>query len=202
MGNPWVLLSIPVPVPAIHRFISQGSVSTDSSGVVATKIHSFNYILNYNIIPPYEQVLVGMRWIASEHKEMKKKKKAVQDMHVPWAREKKGRNPGDTCLLGLVSPCHPLTICRLLVPIIVVPSLFIIVSSPLFLSLSFLSPLFLSLSSSSLSFSFSSPLFSPCCLLSPCPHCWRPSLSAYGAPCKQLLAAVGVGAGSPLLSIV
>ena len=52
-GNPWVLLSIPVPIPATHnpQVTSHGSWRVlVSSVVVATKIHLFNYILNYNYL--------------------------------------------------------------------------------------------------------------------------------------------------------
>jgi hypothetical protein len=46
------------------------------------------------------------------------------------------------------------------------------------------------------------PLF-PCCSSSSCPHCCLPLvILIHGAPCKQLLAVVGVGAGSPLSSAV
>ena len=82
-----------------------------------------------------------MGWIASEHKETKKRKKekrkkeAVQDTHVPWTREKKERktprrhsSPGPGVLPS--SPrhssasrsrcCCPLAICRRLVPVVLV----------------------------------------------------------------------------------
>ena len=46
---------------------------------------------------------------------------ALTGMHVPWDREKKERTPGDSCLLGLVSPRRPLAFRRLLIPIICRP---------------------------------------------------------------------------------
>jgi hypothetical protein len=80
-----------------------------------------------------------------QKKETKKrrKKKLVWETHIPWAREKKDKHPGDKCLLGLgvhggVMP--PLVV----VPsCIVVPSLVVIPSVSLcnlLLPLSSLSP--------------------------------------------------------------
>jgi hypothetical protein len=45
------------------------------------------------IKPPYEQVLVGMGWIAGVPREtkIKRKKETVQETRVPWGREKKER---------------------------------------------------------------------------------------------------------------
>ena len=67
-----------------------------SSGVVATKIHLFNYILNYNIIPPYEQALIGVGWIASEHKEMKKEKKKQSRTCMSPGPEKRRKETQET----------------------------------------------------------------------------------------------------------
>ena len=94
-------------------------------------------------------------------------KEAVQGMHVPWDREKKERTTGDSCLLGLVSPCHPLAFRQLLVPSVCRPLAIhpLAVHRPLV-------PIVLI---------FSSPSFSPRCSSSPCPrnchplivHPWR-----------------------------
>ena len=106
-----------------------------------------------------------MGCITSEHKETKKKKtkkkkEAVQGVHVPWDREKKEKTPGDSPLLGLVSPHHPLPFCQLLVPVICRP----LAICPLAICCPLI-PIILV---------FSSPSFSPCRSSSPCPRPCRP----------------------------
>jgi hypothetical protein len=149
-------LSVPVPVPASTRtrnprVTSHGSRRVRvSSGVLLTKIHLFNYILNYN----YQTTLragarrhgVDRRWardarLLGQRNERKRKKE---------------KSPGEKCLLGLsprrssfallpnsfvvagyaggldaggvvvfvvvVSPHRPLTVRRLLIAVVVVPS--------------------------------------------------------------------------------
>ena len=124
-------------------------------------------------------------------------------------KRRKEKHPGDTRLLGLVSPHRPLAICQLLVPIVVIPSPFVVVSSPSFSSSHphhspltvrcCLGPVVLPLPFvvvSSPSFSYSHPHHSPLAIC--CPHV--PVIVVH--PWSTLRAAVGVGAGSPSLSIV
>ena len=138
-----------------------------------------------------------MGWIASEHKETKKKRKkekrkkeAVQDTHVPWTREKKERktprrhlSPGPG--VPLLSPrhlsashshrCRPLAVrCHLI-------SIILVFSFPLFSPCRSLSshsrhsPLAIHCCLIPVILIFSSPSFSPCRSSSPHPrHCHPP----------------------------
>ena len=124
-------------------------------------------------------------------------------------KRRKEKHPGDTHLLGLVSPHHPLAIRQLLVPVVVIPSPFVVISSPSFSSSHpHRSPLavrcclvpvvlpLLFVVVSSPSFSSSHPRHSPLAIRRP--HV--PVVVVH--PWSTLRAAVGVGAGSPSLSIV
>jgi hypothetical protein len=194
MGNPWVLLSVPIPVPMpTHTrnpwVTSDGSWQVRvSSGVVPTKKHLFNYILNYS----YQTTLragarrrgVDRRW-AQRNKRKQKEKKKENKRNGPGdacpqgqKKTKKQKRPGDECLLGL-SPR------RLSFPLL--PISFDVAGYAGGLDAA----------------GVGVPPSSPRCSSSSRPRrCLPRVVLIHGAPCEQLLAAVGVGAGSPSSSAV
>ena len=87
MGNPWVLLSI--PIPATHRSQAMGhSGYRFHQGINKNYIYLIIYFTTI-IKPPYKQACIGMGWITGGLREKKRK----------------GNSPGDECLLGLSPHC-------------------------------------------------------------------------------------------------
>ena len=75
MGNPQILLSVPIPVPTTHRSQAVGHSGYGfNQGINKKYIYLIIYFTTI-IKPLYKQALIDVGWITGELREKKKEKK-------------------------------------------------------------------------------------------------------------------------------